>query len=99
MTSTYSQREEALSPTRIQQLSFSFAAARVLAAGVQLRVFSHLAEGHSTAGGVARAAGASERGIRMLLDALVGLELCTKEGDAYGLTPLAGEYLVDSRPN
>lgn len=99
MTSTYSQRAEALSPARIQQLSFSFAAARALAAGVQLRVFSHLAAGHSTAAEVARAAGASERGMRMLLDALVGLELCAKEGDAYGLTPQAGEYLVDSRPN
>lgn len=99
MASTYRQKNEALTPVRLQQLSFSFAAARALSAGVQLRIFSHLAGRRATAEEVARDAGASARGTRMLLDALVGLELCTKEGDVYGLTPLADEFLVDSKEN
>lgn len=99
MTSTRHATDEALSPARLQQLSFSFAAARVLSAGVQLKIFTHLAEGCATADEVARAAGASARGTRMLLDALVGLELCTKAGGLYGLTPEAAEFLVVGRPN
>ncbi|HJT75761.1 MAG TPA: methyltransferase, partial [Gemmataceae bacterium] len=48
---------------------------------------------------VARAAGASERGTAMLLDALVGLRLLTKAGGRYRLTPLSAQYLVRESPD
>jgi ubiquinone/menaquinone biosynthesis C-methylase UbiE len=48
---------------------------------------------------VAQAVDASERGIRMLLDALTALELLSKDDGRYDLTPLSAEYLVRGRPN
>jgi ubiquinone/menaquinone biosynthesis C-methylase UbiE len=78
---------------------FSYAPSCVLGAAVQLDVFSHIAAGSSTAAEVARAAGATERGTRMLLDALTGFELLTKQDDHYTLAPLAAEFLVRDRPN
>jgi ubiquinone/menaquinone biosynthesis C-methylase UbiE len=78
------------------QMHFSFAPSVVLSAGVQLDVFSHIAEGRNTAAEVARAAGATERGVRMLLDTLTALELLRKTHGCYELTPLAAEYLVRS---
>jgi ubiquinone/menaquinone biosynthesis C-methylase UbiE len=89
----------ALDPQAIQQMWFSYAPSCVLSAAVQLDVFSHVAAGNGTAAEVARAAGATERGTRMLLDALAGLELVSKRDDRYELRPLAAEYLVRDRPN
>src|SRR6185369_12217778 len=67
--------------------------------GVQLNVFSHIAEGKNTAAEVARAAGATERGMRMLLDTLTAFELLRKVHAVYELTPLSAEYLVRTSPN
>lgn len=83
----------------LQQMTFSFAPARVLCAGVQLGVFAHIADGNTTAQEIARAAEASERGMRMLLDALVACQLLTKLDGQYDVTPLAARYLVRGRPD
>src|SRR5579884_2976157 len=80
-------------------MSMSYTSSRTLAAGVQLGLFSHLAAGPRTAAEVARAAGASERGTRMLLNALVGLQLLAREGERYRLTPFAERYLVKDSPD
>jgi ubiquinone/menaquinone biosynthesis C-methylase UbiE len=81
------------------EIHFSFAPAFVLNAGVQLDVFSQVAAGKATAAEIAGAAGADERGMRMLLDALTGLQLLSKKSGRYELTPLSAEYLVRGRPN
>ena len=72
---------------QIMQMNFSFAPACIMTAALRLGVFSHVAAGGSTVADVARAAEASERGTRMLLDALAGFGLLTKAGDRYELTP------------
>src|SRR5689334_1320382 len=84
----------ALDPQQLLQMSMSFTTARILSAAVRLDVFSPLASGPKTAAAVARAAGASERGTRMLLDALTALQLLTKSGGNYGLTPATAQYLL-----
>jgi len=83
-----------LDPQPLFQMSFSFAPSRILTTAVQLDVFSAIAAGARTVPEIARAAQASERGTRMLLDALRGFELLTKHKDAYALTPLAAKFLV-----
>jgi ubiquinone/menaquinone biosynthesis C-methylase UbiE len=87
-----------LNPDQLMQMGMSYAASRVLAAGVRLNVFSLLASGQKTAADVARAAGASERGMRMLLDALTALQLLAKSGGRYRLTPATERYLVRESP-
>src|SRR5947209_1155607 len=79
---------------QLMQMNFSFAPARVLTTALQLGVFSHLAAGRTTVAEVAGAAESSERGTRMILDALVGFQLLTKSGERYELTPHARQYLV-----
>jgi ubiquinone/menaquinone biosynthesis C-methylase UbiE len=88
-----------VTPETLQQMSFSFVPSRVLCAGVQLGVFAHIADGNTTAQEIARVAEASERGMRMLLDALVACQLLSKMNGRYGLTPLAARYLVRGRPD
>jgi ubiquinone/menaquinone biosynthesis C-methylase UbiE len=83
-----------LNPDQLMQMGMSYTGSRVLAAGIRLDVFSLLASGHATVMAVARAAGASERGMRMLLDALTALQLLTKSGGRYRLTPATERYLV-----
>jgi ubiquinone/menaquinone biosynthesis C-methylase UbiE len=88
-----------LDPAPLMQMSFSFAAAKVLSTAVQLDIFSRIAAGAQTASEIAQAAHASERGTRMLLDALRGFELLTKHKDAYALTPIAAKFLVRDSPD
>lgn len=85
-------------PELLLQMSFSFTPSRVLSTALQLRVFSHMADGQHTAAEIAKAAEADERAMRMLLDALVGLQLLSKSREGYQLSPLAEKYLVRSSP-
>ncbi len=81
-----------------QQMHLSFAPARILSAALQLQVFSHIAAGSRTAAAIARAAGASERGMTMLLDALTALELLEKKNGEYILLKFSRQYLVRDSP-
>ena len=86
-------------PEQLLQMTFSFAPSRILSAAVQLDVFSHIAAGSRTAEDVAQRAGASTRGMEMLLDAVAGLGLLQKSKDGYELTPPASEFLVRASPS
>lgn len=93
------QSKEGLSPEPIFQLSFSFVPSSVLSAGTTLDVFTHIAAGNKTVAEISQAAGASERGMQMLLDSLVAIQLLTKSGDSYDLTPVSAEFLVRDSQN
>ncbi|MDA8051767.1 MAG: class I SAM-dependent methyltransferase [Rhodospirillales bacterium] len=86
-------------PQSLIEMQFAMMPSRVLAAGVQLDLFSRLADGIDTVPALAVAVGASERGLRMLLDALVALRLLAKTAGRYALTPLARAHLVRSSPD
>ena len=94
MTETNTRPQTPSPLEQIMQMNFSFAPACILTAALRLGVFSHMAAGRSAVADIAQAASASERGTRMLLDALTGFGLLTKSGDGYGLTPHARQYLV-----
>jgi ubiquinone/menaquinone biosynthesis C-methylase UbiE len=83
----------------LAEMTFSMAANRVLAAAVQLGVFSYIASGHTTANEIAAAAQASERGTRMLLDALTAFRLLNKKNGQYGLSQVAAKHLVKESPD
>ena len=87
-----------LSPEPILQMAFSFAPERVLNATLVLDVYSHMARGHKTATAIAQAAEASERGMKMLLDAAAVFGLVNKQGDEYELTPTSQTFLVRESP-
>lgn len=83
----------------IERIGLFLGASRAFFVGVQLGVFTHIANGKKTVTEIASAAEASERGVRMLLDALVALEFLTKSGQEYGLTPTSSEFLVRGKAN
>ena len=85
-------------PERIQQYSWGYAPPLLMEAGVRCRVFDVLDSGPKTLAQMAAATGASPRGLRALLNALVGLELLNKSGDAYALTPESAAFLVSGKP-
>lgn len=85
-------REEP-SPYPIIQLLLGLWKAGVVKAAIELDVFTQIAAGHRSAEEIARACGASERGIRILLEALCGLELLAKADGTYALSPVAARYL------
>ncbi|MGH7082396.1 MAG: methyltransferase [Acetobacteraceae bacterium] len=91
--------DAAHNPQSLMQIYMGMMGSRVLSAAVQLDLFSRLAEGHTTAPAVARALSASERGTRMLLDALSALGLLHKADGRYQLLPASQAYLVRSSPD
>src|SRR5262249_44230055 len=87
-----SMTEQQVSPEKIMQFWFSLAPALMVEAAIQCRVFDVLDGGPKTVPQVAQATGASERGLRALLNGLVAIELLAKQGDAYMLTPTSAAF-------
>jgi ubiquinone/menaquinone biosynthesis C-methylase UbiE len=88
----------AVTPTKILQQADAFARSMALRAAIELEVCDALDEGLNTVQKLAQNTKTSVRGMEILLDALVAMELLTKRGETYHLTPEAATYLVQSKP-
>ena len=77
-----------LTPERLQQFGFAYAPPLIISAAVNNKVFDTLESGPKTVEQVKNKTGASARGLRSIMDALVGLELLKKDRQSrYTLTP------------
>src|SRR5688500_11384519 len=85
-------------PERLMQMSWGYAPPLIIEAAVKNGIFDALDAGPRTAREVAAATGASERGIRAVCDALVGLHLLDRRDAAYTLTPESAAFLVSTKP-
>ena len=95
------QRELFAEPQRAEHyvaMSLAFMRTAVLRAGIELRIFDHMAKGPADAGTVAVASGADPRATRLLLEGLVALQILVVEDGKYRLTPSAQAHLVSGRP-
>ena len=97
MTSPTSQ-STAVTPERLMQLGFAYAPPTIIAAACANNIFDSLASGPKTAAQVSKQTGASERGVRILMNALIGLELLRKQNGQYSLTPESEAFLVSNKP-
>ncbi|MEO6815961.1 MAG: methyltransferase dimerization domain-containing protein, partial [Edaphobacter sp.] len=89
----------AVTPERIMKFSWSYVPPLVLEAGIRHHVFDVLDAGPKTVKETAEATGASERGLRAIMNVLVGLEFLAKgEGGRYALTPESAAFLVSTKP-
>jgi precorrin-6B methylase 2 len=70
----------------------------VLAAGVDLEVFETLADAPGTATETAARLHADPRGMTILLDALAGHGILSKDGERYAIIPALRPYLTDTSP-
>jgi SAM-dependent methyltransferase len=92
-------RGEHVSPERLMQFGFAYAPPLIIGAAVNNNVFDALENGPKTIDEVSKATGASQRGLRAIMNALVGLELLAKNRQGkYSLTPESQSFLVGDRP-
>jgi len=86
------------SPAIIFDTLHAYQRTQALKTGIDLRIFTIIAEGNTTAKAIAEKCGASERGTRILCDFLVISGFLTKEGNSYGLTPDSATFLDKRSP-
>lgn len=88
-----------VTPQRISQLAWAYAAPLILEAAIRHRVFDVLDEGSRSVDELETATGASARGLAAIANALVGMELLAKDAaEMYSLTPESAAFLVRSKP-
>lgn len=95
---TSSQDKLSPTPERLMQLAWGYAPVLVIGAAVEHGVFDQLADGPRTRAELVAATGASDRGLRILLDALVGQNLLQRDGQHYTLTAESAAFLVRDKP-
>ena len=88
-----------VTPERIYQFAFAYAAPLALEAGIRHHVFDVLESGPKSLAEIALATGASERGLSPILNFLVGLDFLRKESAThYKLSPESDAFLVSTKP-
>lgn len=88
-----------LTPERLQQLGFGYAPPLIISAAVNNKIFDFLQGGAKTVEQLKKETGADARGLRAIMDALVGLELLKKDRQTrYSLTPESQAFLVSDKP-
>ncbi len=87
-----------VSPMEIFATINAFHRSAALKSGIELDVFTKIAEGNKTAKEIAKACEASERGTRILCDNLTIMGFLTKENDEYGLRADSAFFLNQSSP-
>jgi len=90
--------EPKVTPERLMQFGFAYAPPLIIGAAAANKVFDTLTSGAKNVEEVSRKTGASVRGLRAIMNALVGLELLKKSGDKYALTPESEAFLVSNKP-
>src|SRR5213592_4423009 len=88
-----------LTPERLQQFGFAYAPPLIISAAVNNKVFDTLQRGPKTLEQITKETGGSPRGLRTIMDALVGLELLKKDRQSrYSLTPESHAFLISEKP-
>ena len=87
-----------VTPERIYQFAFAYAPPLALEAAIRHHVFDVLDGGAKSLHEIHSATGASERGLRILLNFLVGFDFLRKEGEKFVLAPESAAFLVSTKP-
>jgi len=87
-----------VTPERIMQFAWGYVPPLVLEAAIRHRVFDVLDAAPKTLEDTAVATGSSERGLRAIMNVLVGLNFLAKDGQKYSLTPESEAFLVSTKP-
>ncbi len=92
--------QKQVTPERLMQMAWGYAPPLILESAIRNKVFDTLDAGPKTVDEVAAATGASPRGLRAIMNALVGLEFLKANGDGrYELTPESSAFLVSTKPS
>lgn len=86
-------------PDRLMQFAWGYAPPLIIGTAVRQKLFDHLDAGPKNIEDLSRDTGLSPRGLRALLNSLVSLDLLTKDGTRYSLTPESATFLVTTKPS
>src|SRR5205809_3419572 len=90
--------QDQVTPERLMQFGFAYAPPLIIGAAVSNKVFDTLEGGGKTIEQVSKTTGASQRGLRAIMNALVGLELLKKDRhEKYSLTPESATFLLSDK--
>jgi 3-hydroxy-5-methyl-1-naphthoate 3-O-methyltransferase len=98
-TSHQASQSRPLSPQRISEMAWGFAPPLILEAAIRNKVFDELDSGPKTIDELSAATKTSPRGLRAILNALVGFDLLMRNGDRYALTEESAAFLVSTKPS
>jgi ubiquinone/menaquinone biosynthesis C-methylase UbiE len=87
-----------VSPQRLTELAWGFAPMLILHAALAHKIFDLLDAGPKTGDELASATATSPRGIRALLESLVGLGVVRRKKDRFLLAPDAAMFMVSTKP-
>lgn len=94
-----STEQQSVTPEKIMKYGFAFAPPLIIAAGIKYDVFTILEDGALDAQQLAERTHTSLRGMRMVANALVGLELLSKDAEGkYSNDAVASQFLLPSKP-
>ena len=82
-----------VTPDLFWETMVAFQRSAALKTAIDLDIFTKIGEGNSTAAEIAKAAGAAERGVRILSDSLTVMGFLTKTGNSYALTEACAAFL------
>jgi 2-polyprenyl-3-methyl-5-hydroxy-6-metoxy-1,4-benzoquinol methylase/DNA-binding transcriptional ArsR family regulator len=89
-----------LLPERLMELTFGFAPPLMIEAAIRHRIFDVLEGGPRTIEELCARTGTASRGLRAVLNALVGLALLSKDKEGrYALTAESATFLVSGKPS
>jgi ubiquinone/menaquinone biosynthesis C-methylase UbiE len=92
-------RKKQVTPERLMEFGFAYAPPLIIGAAVSNKVFDSLATAAKTVEQISKETGASARGLRAIMNALVGLELLKKDRrENYSLTPESAAFLLTHKP-
>src|SRR5207248_1925214 len=93
-------KKDQVTPERLMQFGFAYAPPLIIGAAVSNKVFDSLAGGAKTVAQLSKETGAPARGLRAIMNALVGLELLKKDRrERYSLTPESTAFLLSDKPS
>ncbi|HEY2626834.1 MAG TPA: class I SAM-dependent methyltransferase [Candidatus Udaeobacter sp.] len=93
-------KKDQVTPERLMQFGFAYAPPLIIGAAVSNKVFDSLASGAKTVAQLSKETGAPARGLRAIMNALVGLELLKKDRrEKYSLTPESIAFLLSNKPS
>lgn len=93
------QSETPLTPERLMQFAWGYSVPLIIEAAIEHHVFDALDGSPRTVEEISRKSGASVRGLRAVMNALVSFQFLAKDSQQrYSLTPESAAFLVSGRP-
>ena len=88
-----------IGPMPILETLYGTCQSAILAAAVDLNLFTEIGRGDAGAESLAKLTGYSERGLRILMNALAKMGFLEKDGEHYSLSPVSAKFLSIDSPS